>query len=454
MFDHIKKIHFVGIGGSGMSGIAEVLINLGYHVSGSDLKKSDATVRLAKLGAKISEGHAARNIRQADVVVTSTAVEAKNPEVVEARRRKIPVIPRIEMLSEIARLKYTVAVAGTHGKTTTTSLAALILTEGGLDPTVVIGGRLKNISSGARLGKGKYLVAEADESDGSFLKLSPAVSIVTNIDDDHLDYYGALGNLKKSFAEFINKVPFYGCSILCADDKNLRDVIPSVNRRYVTYGFSRDNDYVVSDYSTDGRISGFRLANGSKNIGKITWGVPGRHNALNAAAAAICGLELGVPFSKIKKALASFGGVARRMETKYSGGGIEIIDDYGHHPTEIKATLNAVKERFRPKRLIVIFQPHRYSRTKLLYKELAEALRAADNIMLMEIYPAQERPVAGITSHLIKNEIEAAGGRVEYFRADDAAALAAKLKDGDVVVTLGAGDVTQLGARLAEALDG
>ncbi len=435
-----------------MSGIAEVLLNLGYRISGSDLKKSETTDRLSKLGAKISAGHRAANAAGADVVVTSTAVRADNPEVVEARRRKIPVIPRIEMLAEIARLKYTVAVAGTHGKTTTTSLASLILTEGGLDPTVVVGGRLKNISGGARLGGGKYLVAEADESDGSFLKLSPALSIVTNIDDDHLDYYGTMDALKKSFLDFINKVPFYGCAILCADDKNIRELIPSVNRRYATYGFGKGLDYTVSDYRSDAANASFVLSRGSKMAGRITWGVPGRHNALNAAAAAVCGLELGVTFSKIKKALASFGGVARRLETKYRGGGVVVIDNYGHHPTEIKATLSAVKERWRPKRLIVIFQPHRFSRTKLLYKELARALSVADEIFLMPVYPAGEKPIAGVTSGLIKKEVENAGGRAEYFSRDDCPALAARLKAGDVAVTLGAGDVTAISGILSEAV--
>lgn len=434
-----------------MSGIAEVLLNLGYRVSGSDLKKSETTERLSKLGAKFSAGHRASNPAGADVVVTSTAVRADNPEVAEARRRKIPVIPRIEMLAEIARLKYTVAVAGTHGKTTTTSLTSLILTEGGLDPTVVVGGRLKNISGGARLGKGKYLVAEADESDGSFLKLSPALSIVTNIDDDHLDYYGTMETLKKSFLDFINKVPFYGCAILCADDKNIRELIPSINRRYATYGFGKGMDYTVSNFRSEAANTSFVISKGSKTVGRITWGVPGRHNALNAAAAAVCGMELDIPFSKIKTALASFGGVARRLETKYRSRGIVIIDDYGHHPTEIKATLSAVKERWRPKRLMVIFQPHRYSRTKLLYKNLARSLSAADEIFLMPVYPAGEKPISGVTSRLIKKEIEAAGGASEYFSSGDCPSLAARLKEGDVVVTLGAGDVTAISGILAEA---
>jgi len=463
MFDHIKQIHFVGIGGSGMSGIAEVLINLGYRVTGSDLKSSEVTDHLKKIGAKnIFIGkHTARNVGAADVVVVSSAVSPQNPEVAEARRRKIPVIPRIEMLAEIARLKYTIAVAGTHGKTTTTSLVSLVLTEGGKDPTIIVGGRLKNISSGAKLGQGDYLVAEADESDGSFLKLSPAISIVTNIDDDHMDYYGTMEKLKNSFAHFINKVPFYGCAILEGDDKNIRSILPLINRRYITYGLSERNDYSVKNfhYLSDGKIAFSLIKNGRNKIGDITLSAAGRHNALNAAAAAICGIELGIPFSKIKRALASFGGVARRMEIKYRRGGNNapiLIDDYGHHPTEISATIKAVGERFHPKRLIVIFQPHRYTRTKILYREIAASLVSgrADEIKLMDIYPAAEKPIRGVTSKLIFDEIlklKKDGVRVSAFSnsSDEIEEFVRTLKKGDLVLTLGAGDITKLSDRIA-----
>jgi len=468
MFDHIKQIHFVGIGGSGMSGIAEVLINLGYKVTGSDLKNSETTEHLKKIGAKkiFTGKHSSKNVGNADVVVISSAVSDNNPEVVEAKKRKIPVIPRIEMLSEIARLKYTIAIGGTHGKTTTTSLVSLILTEGGLDPTIVVGGRLKNIASGAKLGKGEYLVAEADESDGSFLKLSPAIAIITNIDDDHLDYYETMENLKKAFISFANKVPFYGSTILCADDKNIRSILPHINRRYITYGFSDDNDYVVKNFHyLNGNIAFtlYRKVSTKTNkhkIGELILNsAAGRHNALNATAAAICGIELGIPFSKIKKALSSFGGVARRLEIKSGTAGTQqplVVDDYGHHPTEIAATLRAARERFKPKRLIVIFQPHRYTRTKILYKKIASALISAhpDEIKLMEIYPAGEKPIPGITSRLIFDEIIKGGGKVSAFTntQDDINALIKSTRKGDLILTLGAGDITKLAETIAQKL--
>lgn len=456
MFEKIKKIHFVGIGGSGMSGIAEVLLNLGYKVSGSDIKKSETTEHLKKLGAKIYIGHSSKNIKNIDVVVTSTAIEKDNPEVREAHRLKIPVIPRIEMLAEIARLKYTIAIAGTHGKTTTTSLVSLILTEGGLDPTIVIGGRLKNIASGAKLGKGKFLVAEADESDGSFLKLSPIISIITNIDDDHLDYYGSLENLKSAFLEFINKVPFYGCTILCNEDKNIRSLFPLIKRRFITYGFNNTADYSIKItknmfcYSKD--LTSFEIFKNKQKVGKLTTSLIGVHNILNATASAICGVELGIPFSKIQKAIRTFAGIARRLEVKYSKNDITIIDDYGHHPTEIKATIDSIKKYKNPKRLIVIFQPHRYSRTKLLHNKIAQSLNGADEIKLMEIYPAGEKPIEGVSSKLIFDKLKRAGKKVTLFDKSETETLIRELNRGDIVLTLGAGDVYKVGETLTELL--
>lgn len=452
MFDKIKKIHFVGIGGSGMSGIAEVLLNLGYSVTGSDIKKSETTEYLKKIGAKIFIGHSKKNTKNVDVVVTSTAIDKNNPEVIESHRLKIPVIPRIEMLAEIARMKYTIAVGGTHGKTTTTSLASLILTKGCLDPTIVIGGRLKNIASGAKLGKGKFLVAEADESDGSFLKLSPAISIVTNIDDDHLEHYGTMENLKAAFLEFINKVPFYGCSILCNDDKNIREIYPLINRRFITYGIGDGADYLIKNIrNADGKTSFEIFFNGKKTL-EVKWDIIGIHNILNATAASICGIELGVCSRKIKSALESFRGVARRLEIKYSADGITVMDDYGHHPTEIAATIDAIKRYKKPKRLIVIFQPHRFTRTKFLYKKIAESLSMADAVKLMEIYPAGEKPIEGIKSELIFKELKKLSKSVEMFERNDLRKLSSELKEGDILLTLGAGDVYKLSDEICTFL--
>ncbi len=452
MFEKIKNIHFVGIGGSGMSGIAEVLLNLGYKVTGSDIKKSETTEHLRKAGAKILIGHSKKNIKNADVVVISTAIDKKNPEVSESHRLKIPVIPRIEMLAEIARMKYTIAVGGTHGKTTTTSLAALILKEGNLDPTIVVGGRLKNIKSGAKLGGGKFLVAEADESDGSFLKLSPTVSIVTNIDDDHLDYYGTMENLNSAFIEFINKVPFYGCSILCADDRNIRALYPKIKRRFVTYGLSPDADYNIRKIRNSGGLTSFEIFGNNKKLLNIRWGVAGIHNTLNATAAAVCGMELGIDTKKIKNALEGFKGVSRRLEIKHSKGGVVVMDDYGHHPTEIAATIDAIKRHKKPKRLIVIFQPHRFTRTKFLYKKIAKALNRADSVKLMEIYPAGEKQIEGIKSNLIFDELKKLGACVEMFEKNDLKKLSSELKNGDAMLTLGAGDVYRLSDEISKLI--
>lgn len=450
MFKQIKNIHFVGIGGSGMSGIAEVMLNLGYKVTGSDLKNTDVTAHLKKCGARIFIGHKAANIKGADVVVTSTAVSKENPEVIEAGRKTIPVIPRIEMLAEIARLKYAVTIAGTHGKTTTTSLTALILQKGGLDPTVVIGGRLKNLKSGAKLGKGEYLVAEADESDGSFLKLSPTITVVTNIDNDHLDYYGTLDNIKRAFVQHINLVPFYGCAILCTDDANVREVLPQIKRRYFTYGFNSGADFTAANIRPAGGGYKYDVLFRKKKLGTINLKAPGRHNILNSLSAVAVGVELGIPFKKISAALGEFAGVGRRLEIKGEKKGITVIDDYGHHPTEVKATIDAIKDCWPEKRLIVLFQPHRFSRTAHLYADFGRAFGNADSVRLLEIYSAGEKPIPGVTSALILDSIKQNGGNVESFKGTED--IARRLMQGDIVLTLGAGDVWKTGEEILKKI--
>jgi UDP-N-acetylmuramate--alanine ligase len=450
MFKQIEHIHFVGIGGSGMSGIAEVLVNLKYRVTGSDLRKTDVTEHLRKLGAGICIGHRAGNIKGADVVVTSTAVSKTNPEVIAAFAKKIPVIPRIEMLAELARLKYAITIAGTHGKTTTTSLAALVLAKGGLDPTIVIGGRLKNLKSGAKLGRGEYLVAEADESDGSFLKLAPTITVVTNIDNDHLDYYGTLENIKKAFIQHINRVPFYGCAILCSDDVNVREILPQVKRKYFTYGFNRSADFTASDIKPAGVGHRFTVKFKGKKLGTVLLKCPGRHNILNSLAAAAVGVQLGIPFAKISSALGAFAGVGRRLELKGEKKGILVIDDYGHHPTEIRATISAVKDGWPKRRLVVLFQPHRYSRTAHLYGEFGSSFDRADYVKVLDIYSAGEKPIPGISSSLILENIRKKGGEAEGFKGADA--LLAFLKPGDIVLTLGAGDVWKTGEEILKKI--
>ncbi len=372
MFDRIKNIHFVGIGGSGMSGIAEVLLNLGYKVSGSDISKTEVTERLRKLGAKIIYRHKKENVSGADVVVVSTAISSNNSEIIEAQKNKIPVIPRVEMLAELARIKYTVTIAGTHGKTTTTSLIALVLQYGGFDPTVIIGGRVKNFGhSGAKLGKGEFLVAEADESDGSFLKLSPTIAVATNIDNDHLDYYGNIEKLKQAFIEHLNKVPFYGCAILCVDDSGIMSIIKKIASKYYTYGFNSDADFSAKITKTNFFGSKFRVFYRKKIIADFVLNIPGIHNVQNALSGICCGIELGIPLKKIYSALKDFSGVKRRLEIKgkikiNKDSDIMFIDDYGHHPVEVLATLKTIKENFTDRRLLVIFKTNRYTRTKIL----------------------------------------------------------------------------------------
>jgi UDP-N-acetylmuramate--alanine ligase len=451
VFSRIRNIHFVGIGGSGMSGIAEVLINLGYSVSGSDLKRSATTDRLAGLGARIFEGHRAENVAEVNVVVTSTAVRADNPEVSDARRRGIPVIPRAEMLAELMRLKYGVAVAGSHGKTTTTSMVAMILDKGGLDPTVVVGGRLGVLGSGARLGKGEFMVAEADESDRSFLKLSPTVAIVTNIDREHLDTYKDLADVQDAFLGFLNKVPFYGAGVVCLDDGPVQDILHRVERRIVTYGLSRQAEVVATEVELGPMGSRYVVTHGGQTLGPLEVAVPGAHNVLNSLAAVAVGLELGVAFPDIQEGLASFTGVDRRFQVRGEAGGVLVVDDYGHHPTEIRATLETLRNRAAGRRTVVLFQPHRYTRTQHLWDEFCRAFHAADVVLLADIYPAGEEAVEGITAEALAEAISRRGHRQIVYAGDLRAAaqrLLLEAREGDVVLTLGAGSVWTAGEEL------
>jgi UDP-N-acetylmuramate--alanine ligase len=459
MFAKIQRIHFVGIGGIGMSGIAEVLLNLSYKISGSDLKCSGVTQRLAALGAVIFEGHSAANIAGADVVVTSSAIPVDNPEVAEARRLHVPVIQRAEMLAELMRLKYGIAIAGMHGKTTTTSMVAAVLAAGGLDPTVVVGGRVDAMGSNARLGKSQYLVAEADESDRSFLKLSPILSVVTNIDREHMDCYRDMRDVRRTFLEFMERVPFYGLVVGCHDDLVLRRLLPRVHRRVTTYGTSRGSDFLIRIRSSQAAgehspLSRFQVTYKDKDLCEFTLHVPGAHNVLNATAAIAVGTALDIATEQIRSALDGFRGVDRRFQLKGKAAGVSVIDDYGHHPTEIRATLAAARQcGFR--RVHVIFQPHRFTRTRDLMDEFATAFAQADTLCLLNIYPASEKPIEGITAEALVGRIARAGnGSVRYASSfSDAVAMVANLAQaGDMVLTLGAGSVSQLGAIILEKL--
>jgi len=450
-----RHIHFVGIGGIGMSGIAEVLINLGHKVTGSDLRESETTRRLVGLGAAVNLGHHPDNVAGADVVVYSSAVSPDNVEVDAARRQFIPVIPRAEMLAELMRLKYSILVAGCHGKTTTTSLIGTILAETDLDPTLVIGGRLDSIGSNARLGQGEFFVAEADESDGSFLLLSPTIAVVTNIDLEHLDYYRDLDHLKETFLTFINRVPFYGAAVLCLEDPNVQSLIPKMKKRYLTYGFSAQADVQAADLEVRGRGARFDLIFKGENLGPIQIGLPGRHNVLNALAAAATALELGLSFETITYGLSQVVGIHRRFQIKGEAGGVIIIDDYGHHPTEIKATLAALKICYPDRRIVVLFQPHRYTRTKALLEEFSTAFNQADRLIVTEIYPAGEKPIEGVTGLGLAEAVRNHGHHETGFCPevkDLAAEVAPELTPGDVVLTLGAGSIWQAGEELLSLL--
>lgn len=451
MLKNIQHIHFVGIGGSGMNGIAEVLINLGYKVSGSDLKQTEVTQRLASLGGKIFIGHKPEQVGNAHVVVTSSAVLPDNPEVVQAKRLKIPVIPRAEMLAELMRLKYAVTIAGTHGKTVTTSLVSMVLAEGGLDPTVVIGGRLKNIGSSAKMGKGEFIVAEADESDGSFLKLTPTIALLTNIDDDHLDYYKTLDNIKNTFVQFVNKVPFYGSIILCGEDENIKSIIPRITRKYYTYGRGKNYDFYAENIVYEEMHTEFDLCFSGKNLGRLKLHFPGAHNVLNSLGAAAVGIELEVGFEKIRKAFLDFTGVSRRLEVKARKKDIVFIDDYGHHPTEIRVTLETIKSIWPERRLLVIFQPHRYTRTRDLAKKFGPSFNSVSRIWLTDIYSAGEKPIPGISSSLILESFPAEKRETVTLISDREAIIkevVKSLRPQDVLVTLGAGDVYKIGEEI------
>ncbi|MFN8007687.1 MAG: UDP-N-acetylmuramate--L-alanine ligase [Terriglobia bacterium] len=454
MFKRIQKIHFVGIGGVGMSGIAEVLLNQGFSVSGSDLKTSPVTQRLVSFGAKIYEGHHVDHLKDVDVVVISSAIRPSNPEVQEAQLRQIPIIPRAEMLAELMRPKYGITVAGTHGKTTTTSMVAILLQKAGMDPTVVVGGRLNALGSNAKLGTGDFMVVEADESDRSFLLLSPTLAVVTNIDEDHMESYEGIEDLKSAFVNFMNKVPFYGSVILCLDDPNLQSLIPQIRRRMVSYGFNGQSDLNILSPVSEGFRSLFHLRYRGDDLGEFQLGIPGKHNLLNAAAAVAVGLDLGIPVSTLKDALAGFSGADRRFQVKGQNRGITIIDDYAHHPTEIKATLEAARQ-LGDQRIVVVFQPHRYSRTQYCFDEFARSFYQADVLILMDIYAAGEEPLEGVSSERLVEAIKSFGHKnVRHFPAlvDLPAALAAELREGDLVITMGAGNIWKVSEDLLQQL--
>ena len=461
MLGRTRRVHFVGIGGIGMSGIAELLANLRYEVSGSDAKRSAVTDRLAQLGVEIRTGHDAAHVGAADVVVVSSAIREDNPEIVEARRRRVPVIPRAEMLAELMRLRFGIAVAGAHGKTTTTSMVALVLERAGLDPTAVIGGRLSAFGSNARLGRGDWIVVEADESDRSFLKLSPSIALVTNMDREHMEAYGSWEALQDAFAEFVHKVPFYGAAILCTDDEAVRGLVPRVARRVITYGLASGPDGRPTVHGSGEQLEAFaasclvsRTVNGRhEDLGRVRIGVPGRHNLLNALGAVAVGLELEVPFARIADALAEFTGAERRFQVRGEVRGVLVVDDYGHHPTEIAAVIAAARASGR--RLVIVFQPHRYTRTRDLMAEFGRALGAADVIVLTDIYGAGEPPIAGITLDALASAIRAVTDRPLHLvplLGDIAGTVARLAEPGDMVITLGAGSIESAGDRILGAL--
>jgi UDP-N-acetylmuramate--alanine ligase len=454
MFKQDQHIHLIGIGGSGMSGIAEVLLNLGYKVSGSDIHLSEVTKRLEKLGGKIYHGHDANNIKDIDVVVYSSAVSQDNVEIVYAKNRRIPVISRAEMLSELMRLKYGIAVAGAHGKTSTTSMISLVLSKAGLDPTVVVGGKFNDIGSNARLGNSEFMVVETDESDGTFLKLSPIISVVTNIDPEHLDFYKDLDEIKTAFLTFMNKVPFYGKVIFCMDCENIRNIMDRIERRFTSYGLHNSADVQATDVLLHSIYSEYSLMVKGRKVDRLRVNIPGIHYLSNSLAAVAVGLELGIDLQVIKNALASYSGVHRRFELKAKINGILIIDDYAHHPTEIKATLSTLRLK-NPKRIIAVFQPHRYTRTKALYQEFGKAFDDADMVIVTSIYPAGEQPIPGVDASLIVESLIKEGHpRVIFINSfpEIVEFLLSMVVPQDAVITLGAGDVWKVGTELSQEL--
>lgn len=446
------RIHFIGIGGSGMSGIAEVLINQDYEVSGSDPSSNRVTDHLKELGADICHNHSPENITGKHVVVVSSAISDDNVEVQAAREQSIPVIPRAEMLAELMRMKHGIAIAGTHGKTTTTSLVATVLAAGDLDPTVVIGGRIKNMGGHAKLGQSQYLIAEADESDGSFLKLSPTLAVVTTLDEEHMDFYQTLSNIKSAFLQFLNKVPFYGAAILCLDDANLQSLLPRIEKRTITYGLKSQADYTARNISVEGLQTYFTVYHQDKKLGKMMSGALGRHNVCNTLAAVAVGMELGMKFATIADSLENFSGVQRRFEILKQSESLIIVDDYGHHPVEIQATLETAKEVWPDRRLIVIFQPHRYSRTQHLMESFFSAFNDADQLLLLDIYAAGETAIEGVHSQRIAEGVKEFGHKnVEYIGGAESVLphLQKVIKPGDIVMTLGAGNIGELSHKLA-----
>ncbi|HUU50170.1 MAG TPA: UDP-N-acetylmuramate--L-alanine ligase [Nitrospinota bacterium] len=455
MFRKTQHIHFVGIGGIGMSGIAELLLNLNYAVSGSDIKDSDIIERLRRLGASIFIGHNKSNIKNADVVVYSSAVNQDNIEIKSAKENLIPVIRRAEILAELMRIRYGIAVAGSHGKTTTTSLIATVLAKGGLDPTVVIGGKLNSLGSNAKLGQGDFLVAEADESDGSFTRLTPTIAIVTTIDKEHMDHYKSISKIKEGFLKFINKVPFYGLSILCLDQKYIQELIPKVEKRCVTYGVTSQADYIAKDITYSGLKTSFNIFNKGKELGEMVINMPGLHNVYNSLATVAVGLELDIKFEIIKKALKEFGGIQRRFEIKGETNGIIVVDDYGHHPTEIRAVLKASKEVWKEKRMIVVFQPHRYTRTQYLLNDFFTAFNDSDELIITDIYSAGEEPIENIDSRLIYEGVKKYGHKSVFHIRDQSEIvdfLMSIIQKGDLILTLGAGNISSVGDELLSKL--
>ncbi len=450
----IKSVHFVGIGGIGMSGIAEVLLNLGYRVSGSDLSQSPNTERLKKLGAEIYIGHSESNLGLADVVVVSSAIRGSNPEVEAARRRKIPVIPRAEMLAELMRMKYGIAVAGTHGKTTTTSLIATILGKAGIDPTVVIGGRLNATGQNAILGKGEFLVAEADESDGSFLKLSPTIAVVTNIDPEHLDYFGDMDNVRQAYLNFLNRIPFYGLNVICLDSEEVQRLIPKLEKRFVTYGLNTQADIQANAIEYGPGELSFELIAFGDSLGRFKLKLLGQHNVLNCLAACAVAFELDVPIDTIRKALEEFEGIQRRFQFWHRSEKFLVVDDYAHHPSEIKATLAGARSAFK-RRIVAVFQPHRYTRVRDLFLDFVTSFYQADVLFVTEIYPAGEKPIPGIEGKKLADAIAEYGHHDVRFieeREKLLAEVSSEIKPGDLIITLGAGDIWKLARELSEKL--
>ena len=456
MYRKKYHIHFVGIGGIGMSGIAELLLNLGYKVSGSDLKSSDITEHLQKLGGTIYRGHAGEQVQGADVVVTSSAVRDDNPEVLAARQAAVPLIPRAEMLAELMRLKYSIAVAGAHGKTSTTSLIAAVLDRGGLDPTVVIGGKLKSIGRNALLGGGDFIVAEADESDGSFLKFSPTIAVVTNIDREHLDFYKDLEDIKETFLQFIGRLPFYGLAVLCLDSAPIQELIPRIDKRFTTYGMSRQADFHAKQVRFEGHKTRFQVYHQDDRLGEVLLNLQGTHSVYNALASIAVGQELNIDFAIIKQTLEIVEGVQRRLELKGEVAGVRVVDDYGHHPTEIKHTLQAVRESWPDRRIVVVFQPHRFTRTQALFEEFTTAFYQSDLLLVLPIYAASEDPIEGVDAAKLCRQIRAHGHREVVYQPgpqETVDYLKTTLKSGDLLLTLGAGDVFLVGEKLLQQLE-